>query len=396
MVGRLSYAMLPVVLLFGIERATRSFAVAGVALGVFSVMSLAAPVKSRYVDQYGLRKILVPLAIVYAILFGLLGLAAGQRLTGPVSYVLLAALAGLATPPLGPSTRAVWAILTPDPQARQRAYSLDTIAEEGLWMIGPIIAGALVALAGTSASLIMSGLLLLAGTIGLATSPAAAKIRGSAATGAVRSARFLPFSVRGFTLLVIVVLGIGIGLGPMDVVAVARASAAGSPAAAGIILAALAAGSGLGGLLWGRMEHRQRLSTQLVVLLAFIAATAALAGLAPNLAVMGLCFFVTGTAIAPALIVAYVAVDEIMPDANRAEATTWVNTANNIGVGASVPVAGIIVETMPPGRALEAGAAVIAAFLVVLITFRRSLDTAAIAPVEQSCTQEMKNDAIGS
>ncbi|MFI7045838.1 MFS transporter [Streptosporangium sandarakinum] len=376
-VGRLSYAMIPLALLFGVEEATDSFAAAGTTLGAFSIASLTAPVKSRFVDRYGQRKVLIPLACAYGVVVCLLALAVSQKTVSAVVYVVLGALVGICAPPLGPATRAVWAALTPTLDARQRAYSFDTVAEEVLFAIGPVVTGALIASVGAAVSMVVTGVLLLVGTVGLATSPAAQAL---GAERDVRRATWLgPFTSGGFVLVVVIVLGLGAGLGPIEVVVVARADAAGNPAAAGVLLAVLAVGSGLGGLLWGHIRHTRRLSTQLAGLLAVVAGATAVTGLVSGLIPLGVCLALTGVTIAPALIVTYLAVDTIVSDANRTEATTWVNTANNVGVAISAAAAGVIVEVASPGWALLAGAALLAALLIVLLGFRRVLDSEAVA-----------------
>ncbi|MEV3985317.1 MFS transporter [Nonomuraea sp. NPDC049758] len=375
--GRLSYAMLPLILLFGVEEATGSFAVAGSALGAYSLASLSAPVKSRFVDRLGQRRVLIPLALACTVVLFVFAWAMSGTSSALV-HIALSVLTGVCAPPLGPAMRAVWAALTPDTDARHRAFSLDTVAEEALFALGPVVAGALIGVAGAGVSTVTMGLLLLAGTAGLAASPAARQTFVAKEDEGRRVSSLLgPFSSGGFILLVLVVLGIGAGLGPVDVVVVARADAAGNPVAAGVLLAVLAAGSGLGGLVWGRLRHTARLSTQMAGLLAVTAATTALTGLVSDLVPLGLCLALMGAAIAPALIVVYVAVDDSVSDANRTEATTWVNTANNVGVAIGAAAAGVIIEKATPGLALLAGAALVILLLAALLAFRRLVDAKA-------------------
>ncbi|MFG2076170.1 MFS transporter [Nonomuraea maritima] len=371
--GRLSYAMLPLVLLFGVEDATGSFAVAGSALGAYSLASLVAPVKSRFVDTSGQRKVLIPLALACTLVLCLFALAFSTGATAFV-HIALGAMIGICAPPLGPAMRAVWAALTPDLDARQRAYSLDTVAEEALYAVGPVIAGTLTSVAGAEVPTLAMGVLLLAGTIGLATSPAAPQAVTVKEQGSRHKNLLGPFTSGGFILLVLIVLGLGAGLGPIDVVVVAKANDAGNPVAAGVLLAAMAVGSGLGGLLWGRIRHRQRLSTQLGGLLAVIACTTAVTGFVSDLLPLGLCLALMGIAIAPALIVVYIAVDDTIPPANRTEATTWVNTANNVGVAMGAAAAGLVIEVASPGAALLAGAGLVVALLVALLARKRVVD----------------------
>jgi len=56
--GRLSFGTVSLSLLFTVQRATGSFAVAGGVLAAFGATSLTMPVKSRFVDRYGQPRVL--------------------------------------------------------------------------------------------------------------------------------------------------------------------------------------------------------------------------------------------------------------------------------------------------------------------------------------------------
>ncbi len=87
------------------------------------------------------------LTVPYALL--LVCLAALTWQPGASGWLLgtLAVAAGGCAPPLGPVMRTLWSDLLPDRQALQRAYSLDTVAEELVFVVGPLLAGLLAALA---------------------------------------------------------------------------------------------------------------------------------------------------------------------------------------------------------------------------------------------------------
>lgn len=370
--GRLSYATLSLALLLTVEQATGSYAVAGAAVGACALGSAVMPVKSRLVDRRGLRRVLPLLAVLCAA--ALLLVAAGT-VTGvevAAAYVILSGVAGLAAPPLGPSMRALWADLTPDLEARRQAYSLDSASEEVLFTTGPLLVAALLAVGGRGgpvAALVLSATLNIIGAVGLATSPATS----SAATHQPQQARPAPTSFlgplrrRSFALLILVVLGVGVGGGPLEVAVLARTQDAGSPEAAGILLAALSAGSVVGGLLWGRRAHRRRPSTHLIGLVLIMSIGTAAVAATENLALLGLFLALTGVASTPALVVAYLAADDLIPAAGRTEATTWVSTANNVGVALGAAAAGALIEHSGPGSALLFGATTLALTAALLL-----------------------------
>jgi MFS family permease len=357
--GRLSYTTAPLSLLLATQHATRSFAAAGLALGVFGAASAVAPAKSRLVDRHGRRRILPVVAAVYAA--DLLGTAAAAAagVTAVALFIGTAALAGLTAPPLGPAMRAVWAELMPAPAWRQRAYSLDTVVEEVFFALGPVLVGVIVAVWDAPLALALTAILVLVGTIGLASAP------GGRPAPIPSPYRLVgPLRDRGFPVLLGLMFGIGLGLGPIDVAVAARAEQAGRPAAAGYLLAALSIGSAAGGLAWGRREHRGAAATQLRWLIGAMALALSAAWAAPTLPLLGLLLAALGTAVAPAFVVAYLAADALVPQERRTEASTWINTANNMGVALGAAGAGLIADHATPATPMAAGAATLGATLL--------------------------------
>ncbi len=279
--GRLSYGTSSLSLLLAVQGATGSYLVAGTALGVFGVLSVLMPAKSRVIDRFGQRRVVPVLATGFALALLVMAACSAAGVTRGSVYVSLAAAVGLVAPPLGPSMRALWAALTPEPAARQRAYSLDGVVEDTLFAVGPLLAGLVVAAADASVALAVTAALNVVGATAMARSPAA---RLHAAPVAARTGGPLigPFQSRRFTLLIVALFGVGLGSGPLDLAVVARAQGAGDAGAAGYVLAAMAVGSAIGGLLWGQLTHRARTSTQLGVLVAVTALGFALAAATPS------------------------------------------------------------------------------------------------------------------
>jgi MFS family permease len=105
--GWLSFASYGFAIVLAVADATGSFAVAGGAVGAFSAGSaLLAPFRGRYVDRHGPRA-LARFAPVHAVALGLLVVGC---LTTDSSWLLVgtAGIAGLFTPPLIATARAVW------------------------------------------------------------------------------------------------------------------------------------------------------------------------------------------------------------------------------------------------------------------------------------------------
>lgn len=384
--GRLSYATIPLSLLLVVDHATGSFAVTGTAVGAYAVLSLSMPVKARGIDRFGQRRVLPLLSAGFAAALVAMAAAVSADVRAPAVYVALCAAAGLAAPPLGPSMRALWAALTPEPAARQRAYSVDGVVEETLYAVGPLVVGALVAVSGALAALLLSAALNLVGTVLMVTSPIVAAHGPSGRPTWRRPLRRQlgrsrrlpwwrgPFRSRGFGLLVGALLGVGLGAGPLEVAVVARAQSAGHPEASGYLFAGLSIGSAAGGLLWGRLSHRRAIAVQVGLLAAVMAAGQAAAAFVVGLPLLALVLVLAGSAGSPVFTVSYLAADDLVSSSNRTKASTWVNTAYNVGLAGGAAAAGVAIDRVGAAAALLGGAVILAATAVVLAASGARLD----------------------
>jgi predicted MFS family arabinose efflux permease len=128
-----------------------------------------------------------------------------------------------------------------------------------------------------------------------------------------------------------------------------------------------------GGLLWARRRHRRDRFRQLAFLLAVLATGLTAAAAAPDLVTLGLVMAVTGTAMAPLFVVAYVAADDLVEAHQRTEAGTWVNVANNAGNAGGAALAGALGAI--PGFLAGALMLAITAAVLARITHQRQRRT---------------------
>jgi MFS family permease len=292
----LSYGTVSLSLLFTVQRATSSFATAGGTLATFGAASLTTPIKSRLIDRYGQPLTLTLLGASYATLLAGICVLAVLDVDEATVYFTLGGAAGVTAPPLGPSMRALWAALTTSPELRLRAYSLDSVVEESLQTLGPVVTALLIALASPVFALALTASLVLVGSVGLSTSPAA-RLHAAPLTTRVSEPLFGPLRHPGFLAVLVSILTIGLSLGAVDIGVAARAQHEGAVSAAGYVLAALSLGSTVGGLAWGHRSHRRRRSTQLVALLSMLAFGIAAAAWTPGLIVFGVVLAMTGLAV---------------------------------------------------------------------------------------------------
>ncbi|MGW1955457.1 MFS transporter [Streptomyces sp. NPDC001920] len=358
--GRLSYGIVPLSVMLAVTRACGSYAVAGVVMALFSGTSVfLSPVRASLIDRHGPRRALVPMAGAYVALLGLLTVTVWRP--GAASPLLLGALtaaAGACTPPLGPTMRAVWGRLAPERALLQRAYSLDGVAEELLFVSGPLLVGVVVGAAPPAVGIIVGAALMAAGTAAFVSSPAVRDVRpgdGRAASRGKGRRRVL----RGVRRPVIAAAGVGLALGVADLLVVAFAEGHGhGDDSVAWVLAALSAGSAVGGLVNGAVAWRSSAAVRLPLLAAGLGLALLGAGLAPGLGTLAALMAVAGLFVAPAITTAYLIADETSAPEVRVQAGAWVNTAVNAGGTAGAAVAGVLVGPLSTGWSFATAGAV--------------------------------------
>ncbi|MGW2084936.1 MFS transporter [Streptomyces sp. NPDC001880] len=355
LLGRLSYGMVSLSLMLAVNATTGSYSVAGAVMALYGATSVfVSPARASLIDRHGPRRALPPMAGLYAVLLAALAYATWRP--GASAFLLgtLAAAAGVCTPPLGPVMRTLWSGLVADRELLRRAYSLDGVAEELLFVTGPLLVGVVVKLASPAAGIAVSAALILAGTLALVSSPA---VRGTGVApsddkaagpdGPPAGRRLLGFV--GLRHAVLVTAAMGLCLGGLDLLVVAfteqRHQGAG---AVSWVLAALSAGSAVGGLTYGAVPWRASNRARLPLLAAGLGAAVVGAGLSSGVYVLAALAAVAGLFVAPALTTAYLIADESVGAGSRTQAGAWVNTAFNAGASVGAAAVGLLVDRLPP------------------------------------------------
>ncbi|MFE1837638.1 MFS transporter [Streptomyces sviceus] len=367
LLARLSYGVVPLSVMLAVTRAAGSYAVAGAVMALFgATVVFLSPARAALIDRYGPRRALVPMASAYVLLLALLTTAVWRPGASPVLLGALTALAGACAPPLGPTMRTVWARLAQDDRALlQRAYSLDGVAEELLFVSGPLLVGVLVGAAAPTAGIVVGAALMVAGTAGFVASPVVRAIRPAAltsrrGTGGLGVLRSVGRPVGAVT-------GVGLAIGSLDLLVVAFADLHGhGGASVAWVLAAVSAGSAVGGLLNGAVAWRGPARTRLVLLTLGLGLALLGAGLAPGPGTLALVMAVAGFFVSPVLTTAYLIADEIVGPEVRTQAGAWVNTAVNAGSTLGTAAAGALVGHLPVAGCFAAtGVAVVLTALAV-------------------------------
>ncbi|GAA4597068.1 MFS transporter [Planotetraspora phitsanulokensis] len=389
LLGRLSYGTVFLSLTLAFTATTGSYALAGGVIALFGLTtSLLAPLRARLIDRYGPRRALPPMAVLYAMLLTCLAVLTWRPGTPSGLLAALSAAAGCCAPPLGPVMRTLWSDLLPDRMLLQRAYSLDTVAEELLYVTGPLLAGLLAGLATPAAGVALSAALIVIGTFAFVSTPAVHAAQPFRAdTGSVADTASVAAEDegpdtdpaptgppgrwgRGASTLILPIstsAAVGLCLGALSLLMVVFAERQHQTAAVAWVEAALAGGSAVGGLAYGAVSWRVSGVVRSPVLATALGLALAAAGASSNLHTLTAAACVVGLFVAPALTTAYLLADEFARPENRTQAGAWVNTAFNIGNSMGTAAIGLVVDGLPLGLCfvLAATPALLSALIAV-------------------------------
>jgi MFS family permease len=358
-IGRLSIAAEPLSTVLMIHGTSGSFAVAGAVLGAYSISAaISLPVQGRIIDRIGQTRVILTTTLVNSVGFVALILLAHD---GTSAAVLVAAgtLAGLGTLPTGATMRTLWSGLVPDPELRQAAFAIDAVALDVAWVVGPLIAAAVIALASPTASLSVCIGLTILGSAVFASSRASRRWRGASA----EHRRIGPLRSPSVWVLMGAAFGVGVAVGAAELAITAFTSEHGAAELAGTLIAVQAVASIIGGLWYGAPTWRsppgERLPAVTIVFAICWVPLVAVPSIGAAFPLMAL----TGFALAPTISLIYLLLDSLAPTGTAAEATGWILTAIVGGAALGNAAAGVAVTEASPhaGLAIALGGGLITA-----------------------------------
>jgi MFS family permease len=391
LIGRLSYGTVVLSLTLALASGHGSVGRAGEVVAVFALSVAAlAPLRARLIDRHGIRRVLLPLALSYA--GALLGLAAATWRPGAPLWLLeaLSLAAGATAPPLGPTMRTLWRAMCGDDQAlMQRAFSLDTVAEEVIGISGPLLVGLLILVAAPAAGVLLSAILVAVGTLAMMTSPVISTVSAPNVDNADSKAddaapttigktktRRRTSGTRGALARIIepvaAATGVGVGLGAQSLAIVAFAMRHHQPSAIAWADAGMSAGSIVGGLAYGAVSWRISSRARLPLLTAALGLSIAAAGLAPDVWTLTAITTASGLFVSPLMTCAYLVADDLADERSRTSAGMWVNNAFNAGSSSGYAAMGPALTRLPLAWCFAAAAAPVVVGAAVAQSWRRS------------------------
>jgi predicted MFS family arabinose efflux permease len=338
--ARLPQGMGTLAVLLVVRGATHSYALAGLATGGQALASAAAtPLQGRLVDRLGRGWVLMPCAVLQAAFFVALVVGARDHVPGGV-LVVLACGTGAFQPAIAPAMRALLRSVIRDPGVRETAYALESVAQELIWMSGPLLVAAVVTATSPATAALLCAAVTIVGSTAFVTSPASRTRTRSPGGG--RAAAVLRTHPELRDLLVPIAL-MGLAIGATEVGIPSLALHAGSRGDTGLLLAVWSAGSMIGGLVYGAASWQLPLAERYRRLLMLAVLCAVPLTLAHSIAFGLVGSLFTGLTIAPVFSCQYALIGRVVRDGSETEAFTWVSAALVAGLAAGSAIGGAVI-----------------------------------------------------
>lgn len=353
LLGRIPVTAIGLLLVLHVEDLVGSFAVAGAASGAFALgLSASAPIFGRLIDRRGQARTVALGASVSTV--ALLAIALLSESAPAEAIVALAALSGLAMPPLGSCLRALW-VDAIDPERRHAYFAIDSAATEVAFFIGPVVLAGAVGGWSTRAAIGTAGVLVGVGAAAYVTRPAVRAWRSAARHPSLLG----PLSAPAVRALLGVLAFCGIAFGAVEVGVAAAAEHAGHQGAAGPLLGAWAVGSIIGAVLLARSPAPRDPAGRAVLLLGGVAVAHLPLLLTGDPLLLAPLLVLAGVSIAPALTTVFTMLGDAAPAGTVTEAFTWATTAIVGGISAGSAAGGALADSghaAPFALAAAAGA----------------------------------------
>ncbi len=339
-VARLPISMLGIAIILLVRADTGRYGLAGAVAAVSALSeAFAQPLLSRLVDRYGQSRAVPPMVaacVVANAAFGWLATHSGA----PWTLFVTAAVAGATFPNTGAFVRARWANALSGTPALQTAFSVESILDEVIFVLGPpLVTWVAIAVGPAQALFVTVGLLVVGCALLLvqrSTEPPPSGEKHAEGPSAL--------GVPGVRAVVAVMVMLGGVFGSFEIITIAFAQQRGQPGAAGLLLALNAAGSMVAGIVYGLLQPRTPPQRQLVLLASLVPLTVLSFPFVGSIPVLAVLSFVAGFVVSPTLICTFGLMEALAPAARLTEGLTLASTGIVFGVSIGAAVAGRLVD----------------------------------------------------
>jgi MFS family permease len=326
-----------------------SYAAAGAATAMFTVgLALGSPLLGRAIDRRGPRPVLLVTGVVSLLFWNLV-----PSLPYP-ALLACAVFCGALQVPIMTLVRQSLAHRVPE-AVRRQAYSLDSMAVELSFMVGPAVAVlAITSLGEATSTLRVVGFGIAAGAAVLyaytarqdAAGPAEAEHPDKVGAAEAKPRWLAP----SFLLILAVCSACCVILSATDVAVVALLRGHGQISWAGVVIIIWCAASLVGGFVHGAMRR----PVPMPVLLLLLGALSVPVGLAGTWWVLCLAVIPAGLACAPTIASTVDAVSRAVPASRRGQAMGMHAAALTVGSAIGAPLIGVVIDGAGPAWGMAA------------------------------------------
>jgi MFS family permease len=385
LLARLPIAMVGLSLLLYVERATGSFAVAGmVSAAALTGVALGSVVQGRLMDRFGPTRPLLAVTGLFAffVTVSVLAVEAGASV---FVLVPLALGVGATEPMVGSASRALWERMVPAGPTRMAGYAYEAISMEVFFILGPGLAGLLLAAPWAGTGVVVGAVLMVVGALWFAFNPV---VRAWGPVVQAPRPVLGAFAYPGMRTVALAALGFGVTIGFVEVAVPAFAKAAGHASMGGLMLSLWSISSVIFGVLYGMRPWPRPMHLRLPVLLGGFALLAFLLAIPATLIGLGVALFLVGTLITPQSTAHSAAIEQVTPNGMAAEAFGWVITSVTVGLAIGQGLSGQLIEHFGTRPAFIASG--VAGLLIALAVWLLRATVQRGVPAEVPARSEME------
>ncbi|MBA3266066.1 MAG: MFS transporter [Nocardioidaceae bacterium] len=340
LLSRLPISTMTLGIVLLVEAPTGSYGFAGAVSATYMVgAAVVSPAMARLIDRLGQHRVLLPayLAFALSLVWLVLALELGWH---DLFLYCAAAVAGVAYPPVGACIRARWSSALGAGPALHTAFSIESMVDELIFILGPVLVTVLAIQAHPALALLaVAGLASTGGwwlSTQRATEPPVRGVSRGSHVSRLPWAWLAPMTLAAACL--------GSLFGSTEVVTVAFAEEQGATEVTGLLLAGWAAGSLIAGFVTGAVQWAQSALQRYRWGTLGLAAAVTPLPFVDNLWALGVALFVAGFAISPTVVATMSLVEATVPAGRLTEGISWVSTGIAFGIAPGAAVAGRLVD----------------------------------------------------
>jgi MFS family permease len=358
-IARLPISMVGIGVLMYVEAERGSYTIAGAVSGSIAIASaIGGPLSSRLIDKLGQHRVLpIQILIITICSFALVLLIPSNV---PAPYLFIFSIgSGIAYPSIGALVRSRWTALLVSGPILLTAFSIESIIDELIFIVGPTIAATTSVKIHPAAPQVIAIFLLAGGGLWLAS------MRNSEPPiNAHQGKRGKPVIFQnGLIYLWGVHIASGIFFGAIETSIIAFTKIAGQPIYAGIVIALWSFGSLVGGIVYGGVHFKSPLHKHLIVVsFLLVPATAAMV-FVNSIFMLALLTIAAGIGVSPLLIASAAITQRRSPVGRTTEAIATMYSGIGLGFAFALAMAGWLIDNRGTDYSFALGA------MAALVTF---------------------------